>query len=276
MPTPRTGAARCPRCHGSLEEAELVEVAAPFSGPVAILGPGAGFFPSVWLDVIGMARGVHGPPGGVVTFSLDQLGGTTPLQSSVPMPPGYGPEAHVGSDFLVSGPVGQASTLLRLWRPVTGFGTTFGHVRSVMGISGPTVAWISADGCDASNLERPMHLTDVGTGADHVVTPPLRHYGFLLGGAVGPGGSRIAAFVAGGNSQHPSADLAVVDTGDANSTLVPGSEVEVGEPLGYASWTPDAAYVLFCGVKGTLRAWSPDGGPVLDTRQPASYRVLAY
>jgi hypothetical protein len=45
---------------------------------------------------------------------------------------------------------------------------------------------------------------------------------------------------------------------------------------GLSAPSPDGAYLLFCGILGTLRAWSVEAGSTFETGAPASYDLLVY
>jgi hypothetical protein len=253
----------------------VYSVTSAVSGEAARVGPGDAFFPSVWPDFFGYVQGANAPFPGSVTVSLFQLGAREPFLASR-LPAGYRPEAHLGGAFLVSGPQNASQSQLRLWAPEPSPGgrflRTFGRVHAVVGTSGTTVAWLAQDGCDDAG-ECPMYITDTSTGVGQAVAPPPGHHGFEGGGAFSPDGRHIAAFVAGASA---GAALAIVDVGAATASLVTASDIEVGEPRGYATWTPDGAYVLFCGISGTLHAWNVTGGVPVDTHAPASYNVVAF
>lgn len=256
----------------------VYSVASAVSGTAQRVGPGDGVFPSVWPDVFGYGAGAKGPTG-TSTTSLAVASTSSPVPLSLRLPAGYRPVAHLGSDLLVSGPLSATKPMLRLWSldpsPGGTFTRTFGLSRYVVGTFSTTVAWLAADGCSDQG-ECPLHITDVVAGTDRTVAPPPDHQGFLPGGAFGPGGGHIATFVAGTPANHPVAQLAIVDAGAATSSVVAGSDVQVGEPRGFATWTPEGAYVLFCGITGGLRAWNLRDGTVLQTDVPASYDIVAF
>ncbi len=254
----------------------VYSIASPFSDAVTVVGSGDALFPSVYPGVFGVFQRGNLDTGGSGRVVLERVGGE--LAPALTLPPGYRPEAHLGAEFLLSGPENGAQRMLRLWQPGPSpagtFVGTLGRLHAVVGISDTTVAWIATDPC--SDVECPLHMTDTSTGADRVVLPPPGHHGFEPGGAFSPGGQRIAAFVAGAFDNHPVAQLAMVDVGAATSRVVAGSDVEVGEPRGFATWTPDGVYALFCGGSGNLRAWALRDGTVVGTGAPGSSNIVAF
>src|SRR5712692_10333277 len=259
----------------------------PFLGVPRNLGPGDLVFPSATSGLIGVKRGGAAGP-----FSIQFIPvapGTGLPKGPFGLPGGYDPVAEVaGGILLLQRPTGQ----LQLWQPTAkGFGTfsrTYGKAADVIGIDGDSVAWLSLEGC-ADDGECPLHISTISSGQDQVVVPPDGHRGFLKGGAFQPSGNLVAAFVVGPLGPTPTASLALVgpqflvgpfdnSPGDARwrATVVPRSDVRIGEPRGAAVWSPDSERVFFSGLDGAMHSYHPgnDAAEALD--RSASYLFTVF
>jgi hypothetical protein len=117
----------------------------------------------------------------------------------------------------------------------------------------------------------PLHVTDVGTGKDRLVAPPVGGAGYLRGGAFAPDGATLAAFVPGA-SGGSSALLVLIDltTGRVEGPI-PGSEVPVGEPVVAAAWSPTSHWLYFSGLGAWMKAYRPGDGSAIELTRPGSY-----
>ncbi len=239
----------------------------PYNAPPRPLVAADGLFPMVSGDMVGAER-VGGPAGRRVSYiNLERIGSTESPEWQ--FPPGYQP---VGQ-FFALGPDG----LLRGWSPGSGdradLGPVVGHAAGVLGTVGNRVVWLASGTCGPSG-ECTLHVStsDYPVDVDEVVPPANGHKGYLPGGAANPNGTRIAAFVA---TSRGHAQLAIVDTGILDTTLVPDSTITVGHGVATAQWTPDEAYVLFSGPGGAMHVYAPGSNraTTLDIKGSSSFSV---
>jgi hypothetical protein len=163
---------------------------------------------------------------------------------------GYSGPLGVGGDIVVeSAPATAiANPLLGLWNPATGKVTTLGHDWGVIdahtGRDGAPslLAWIRAS-CDGRPV-CPLQITNLTDGRTSTIASPLP-YGFDVGGAFSPDGSRLAVFVkTNAGDVNPAMELALVDPASGSIRLVPGAQGNIGESVGWARWLPDGTQVL--------------------------------
>jgi hypothetical protein len=163
---------------------------------------------------------------------------------------GYSAPLGVAGDIVVeSAPATAiASPALGLWDPLTGGVTTLGHDWGVIdahtGGNGTPglLAWIPAT-CNGRPV-CPLQITNITSGRTTTVGSPLP-YGFDVGGAFSPDGSRLAVFVkANAGDVNPAMQLALVDTTTGSIRLIPGAKGNIGESVGWARWLPDGTRVL--------------------------------
>jgi WD40 repeat protein len=156
----------------------------------------------------------------------------------------------VGGDIVVeSAPATAiANPLLGLWNPATGKVTRLGHDWGVIdahtGRDGAPslLAWIPAS-CDGRPV-CPLQITNITNGRTSTISSPLP-YGFDVGGAFSPDGSRLAVFVkTNAGDVNPAMELALVDPASGSIRLIPGARGNIGESVGWARWLPDGTQVL--------------------------------
>ncbi len=164
---------------------------------------------------------------------------------------GYANPMSVAGGILVQSALAQASSTparFGVWDPATGrirqLGRDWGLIDAHTSRDGRSslLAWLPgrclvADTCD-------LRITDTGTGRTIDVPSPLP-YGFDIGGAFSPDGSRLAVFVkTNSGGINPAMQLAMVDTATGALHLIPGVQGEIGESVGWARWLPGGSDVL--------------------------------
>ena len=161
------------------------------------------------------------------------------------------PISVVGGILVQSARPGVSATPARfgLWDPATGhirpLGRDWGLIDAHTAAGGHSslLAWLPsfcADGRGCGVLE----IADTGSGRTITVHSPLP-YGFDIGGAFSPDGSRLAVFVkTNSGTVNPAMQLALVDTRTGSLRLIPGVQGEIGESVGWARWLPGGTSVL--------------------------------
>ena len=164
---------------------------------------------------------------------------------------GYANPMSVAGGILVQSALPQASSTparFGVWDPATGrirqLGRDWGLIDSHTARNGRSslLAWLpgrclAADTCD-------LRITNTGTGRTIDVPSPLP-YGFDIGGAISPDGTRLAVFVKTNSGEvNPAMQLAIVDTTTGALRLIPGVQGEIGESVGWARWLPGGTSVL--------------------------------
>ena len=190
------------------------------------------------------------------------------------IPDGYelaGPAHRTGAGVLIQ-PRSFPAFIRPLfeWRPTTDEVTSVGDFNQLIDTHGSLVA-----GTDCE-LDFPCWLImhDLTTGDERRIDSPLPGNGFYGGGAFSPDGSRLAVFVATNEgSVNPAARLAIVDVATGAIDFVDNGDVAVGEPYGYASWSPSGAWVFF--GPGELRAAPASGGPAQSLGLAGAYSLVA-
>lgn len=136
-----------------------------------------------------------------------------------------------------------------LWDPTTGhirqLGSDWGLIdaHTAPGGHSSLLAWLpsactNGQGCGV------LDIADTGSGRNLTVHSPLP-YGFDVGGAFSPDGSRLAVFVkTNSGAVNPAMQLAIVDTRTGSLKLIPGVRGEIGESVGWARWLPGGTSVL--------------------------------
>jgi hypothetical protein len=144
---------------------------------------------------------------------------------------------------------------IALWTPGTGELEPIGRARWVVDATVyphglPILAWLDDD-CDGLSTGCGLVITNLDTMESRRVARP--EFGYIGGGAFSDDGSHLAVFVAGQQNMpvDPSADLAVVDVETLSMRVLPGTNVQVGEPIGSAAWTADGSSVIFHGLSET-------------------------
>lgn len=155
---------------------------------------------------------------------------------------------------------GQGRRMI-VWTPVDREITELERVNHVIDIGGPpvapTVAWVPV-GCEMQAACE-LHLLNLASGEERVIDGPAGTHGFIGGGEFSPDGSTLAVFAATGRTSDldPRATLAVIGLRDGTVQLV-GESFPVGEPRGWASWTPSGGALAFGGIDGMVRTWDPE------------------
>ena len=161
------------------------------------------------------------------------------------------PISVVGGILVQSARPGVSATPARfgLWDPATGhvrpLGRDWGLIDAHTAAGGHSslLAWLPsfcADGRGCGVLE----IADTGNDRTITVHSPLP-YGFDIGGAFSPDGSRLAVFVkTNTGAVNPAMQLALVDTRTGSLRLIPGVQGEIGESVGWARWLPGGTSVL--------------------------------
>jgi hypothetical protein len=265
--------------------AGTVYVVRSAAAPPVPLGPGQALFPAARPGLVGVYR--TGPAGQPPTVQLVATTATAMSSMAVTFPVGFVPFAQVGADTLIAQQQAHGY-LIELWKPGPAVAGTvlasYGPASAVIGVAGTSFAWLSATGCDSAG-ECPLHITNLATGAESVVTPPPGYHGFLAAGAYSPANAnQLAMLVYDGSSASPGARLAMVDgLAGANgaitwsAVLVPQSEVVPGRSApGHVVWTPDGKHVLFSGGSGFIEDYGLGNPACYATEAPASYAFTVF
>ena len=139
-----------------------------------------------------------------------------------------------------------------------------------------TVAWIPS-GCADQTPPRfcDLSLTELPSGRTRSVASPADTFGFLGGGAFSSDGRTLAAFVHTGDALtlNPRGDLVLIDVTGGALRRVDGSTVNIGEPYGYAAWTPDNTQIVFGGLDDTAKSYRIGNKAAEQTTIPGSYSL---
>ena len=148
-----------------------------------------------------------------------------------------------------------------------------GQPGEVIDTRGAMLVWMAIPHGDCVGGCR-LHVTDVATGEDRVVEPPLGT-GWVKGCAISADGRRLAAFAAPLHGARPpgatGANLVMVDLVTVEATPIQGSEVPYGEPVIAAAWSATSDWVFFSGLGGPMRAYFPGTSSAVQLPWPASY-----
>jgi hypothetical protein len=107
------------------------------------------------------------------------------------------------------------------------------------------------------------------------IDPPVDGNGFYAGGAFSPDGTTLAVTLSTSpGTVDPTAALALVDVQSGRVEVVDGSQFGVGEPYGYAAWSPDGTTVFFTGDAG-VRSYRPADRQLTDLPLPGTYYSVA-
>jgi hypothetical protein len=165
---------------------------------------------------------------------------------------GYANPISVAGGILVQSARAQVSSTppeLGIWNPTTGhirpLGRDWGLIDAYTAPGGRSslLAWLPG-ACEDEQGCAGLRITDTETGRAVTVPSPLP-YGFDIGGAFSPDGSRLAVFVKTNSGDvNPSMQLAIVDATTGSLRLIPGVEGEIGESVGWARWLPGGTSVL--------------------------------
>ena len=176
---------------------------------------------------------------------------------------GYANPMSVAGGILVQSALAQASSTparFGIWDPASGkirqLGRDWGLIDSHTARNGRSslLAWLpgrclAVESCD-------LRITDTGTGRTIDVPSPMP-YGFDIGGAFSPDGTRLAVFVkTNDGGVNPAMQLAIVDTATGKLRLIPGVQGEIGESVGWARWLPDGTHVLAGTFSAQYRAYN--------------------
>ena len=209
--------------------------------------------------------------GGIAGWKVVSAEGTSGGGSFATHPAGYEPIAQVEGGLLVQqSPEGP----IRMWKTSADgsgeFTTTIAPHGRVADARGDLLAWIDDGACGV--VACPLHVTRISTQVDRLVEAPPGSEGFLFGGAFSPDGGYLAAYAAFPPETDVQQRLAVIDLGSMTSTVagpVPASQSQA------AVWTPDGAWVFFCGFPGPLRAFRPLDHRLFDVGEPAACPYFA-
>ena len=198
-----------------------------------------------------------------------------------PIPEGYNltsPARATAAGVLVETTANAFIRQLAEWQPATGAVRALGPYNDLIDAytspSGSSTVVARTD-CD-DDFPCWLLLTDTATGHVTRVDSPIPGNGFYGGGAFSPDGSQLAVFVATNTgTTNPAAKLAVVDVATGQLRLIDGSETPVGEPYGYASWSPSGGWVFFGGLSGDLHVLRRGRSEAQALRLAGSYSLVA-
>lgn len=244
-----------------LSGSEAYSISEPFHLPPLAVGPGDTLFPASDPGDIGLVQ--H--QGAVAGWEVVSAQGID-RGSFATLPAGYEPIAQVHGGLLVQqrpeGPI-------RMWKTaVDGSGQFTGTIAPhgpVADARGDLLAWIDDGACGV--VACPLHVTRISTGVDRIVQPPPGSEGFQFGGAFSPADRYLAAYAGFPPETNVQQELAVIDLGSMTSTVAGPVQASQSQA---AVWTPDDAWVFFCGFPGPLMAFRPSDHRLLNVGVPAA------
>jgi hypothetical protein len=142
----------------------------------------------------------------------------------------------------MQGQTGVTPSTAAIWNPSTGSIRRLGTDQGLIGAFTPRdaryslLAWVPGN-CE-SDPRCSLLVTNTQTGRSVQIHSPLP-YGFDVGGAFSPDGTRLAVFLKSNSGLYnPRTQLAIADTRTGTLQLVPGAAGEIGESVGWARWLP--------------------------------------
>jgi hypothetical protein len=198
------------------------------------------------------------------------------------IPDGYRlPDAPraISSGILLEQSANELTRDLVSWDPMSGVLSKIGTDNRVIDTyTNPhrSVSKIAETSCASGNSPCWLLITDTITSTTLRVDSPVPGSGFYAGGAFSPDGSELAAFIATNEgTSNPAARLGIVDVDTGALRLIEGSDVSVGEPYGYASWSPSGAWLFFDGLTGNVRALERGGDQARELHLAGGYSLVA-
>jgi hypothetical protein len=178
-----------------------------------------------------------------------------------------------------------------IWNPATGETRSITMAWQVIdtytapGATSSTIAWLGNECGSGKGIGCSLNFTDSATLQTVGVGVPDGFAQYFGGGGFSPDGRELAVFLSRTNAAvAPAAELAIVDVTHPTATagvsatppaVVSGSEVVLGEPRGFAVWTPDGRWVVFGGASGTLLAHREGTADAVQLDVPAFHSLAA-
>ncbi|HET6951166.1 MAG TPA: PASTA domain-containing protein [Acidimicrobiales bacterium] len=175
------------------------------------------------------------------------------------IPSGYDltvPRRATATGVLVEATANAFIRSLAEWDPATGDVQPLGTHNQLIDThtdSAGAATMIARTDCDR-DFPCWILLTDTSTGQTTRIDSPVPGNGFYGGGAFSPDGRDLAVFVATNQgTTDPAARLGIIDTRTGQARLIEDSDVPIGEPYGYASWSPSGDWLFFDGLSDNVR-----------------------
>jgi hypothetical protein len=286
---PATAAAACETCAGVQRIGRYVFLTQPrilrvdtTDGRVKDVGPGLFVFPNPDGQSLYVVLSEESTPSTTTTtMARVDLDGRR-LAGPWTLPPGQilssPPRAVVGG-VLTQSSQPAAQLTLSIWNPLTGHLSRVGPSRDVIdtytapGAKSTLVAYTASD-CRTTGCG--LVITRVPGGSPRRIVPPDGAPGFISGGAFSPDGNQLAVFVDRVPERvNPGGELVVVDVATATATAIVGSTVSFGEPVGFATWSPDGNWLYFGGLSPKLKVHYRDTPDAVEVALPAYYSAVA-
>lgn len=239
------------------------------------LGPGDAVFASPFIGEVYVA--VNGQ---LERRSVDghQTAGPWPVPAGYTAGVFQAPRAVNNGVLIESSERNTAERKLALWDPPTGRVQPLGSASELIDTHIPAAnAPSTIARVDCTQPGQPtkcvLLITNSVTGEMRRVSSPVAGSGFIFGGSFSPDGTRLAAFVSatqgGGNAQ-----LVIVNVNTGDVQPVRSATVAIGEPYGYATWSPSGDWVIF-GGGGSMNAYRLGSSAAAALPFPSNYSVVA-
>jgi hypothetical protein len=245
----------------------------PFEGQVGDLGAADSVIAGPNPGQVWVVRG-HSPTPVTVQMGCVDGGGVQcgpGLSPPFIVPDRLMPVADAGNNLILIGPTSGSPAAAVAWDPFGGnikfrFPST---LRDVIDANVNLVAWRGTDSQSCTDGRCPLHLTDIASGKDEIVTPPPGHDGFIEGGSFSPDGRHLAVFAV--DPSNPHAARPVIRNITAGTTELCARTVPVAGSIDAAVWDPNGGAVFVAGTSGTLMVCQPGATTAADLNLPAAY-----
>lgn len=255
------------------------------AGTVTDLGPGQAIIPTPSRTAMYVVDSVESSsPTSTTTILHALLASGAPAGGPWTLPDGYvlsSARTATPRGLLVQTNENAVDHTLAVWDPQSGAIDVLGPSRFVIDVFTPpnsdvtsTVVAYTKAGCAGTGCD--IALLDLATRRTIDVASPLGASGFYGGGSFSADGRYLAAFAATSpGTSNPGVRLAIIDTAAGTATAISGSDVAVGEPVGYATWSPSSDWVFVAGASGPVKAHHLGTNDAVELPVPGSYGFVA-
>jgi hypothetical protein len=190
------------------------------------------------------------------------------------------PNRAVAGGVLVETRENSNNHTLSVWNPDTGEVTPIGPARWVVDTftsddgENTLLAYIAA-GCETAGCA--VMIAELPNGDTTRVEAPAGSSSYFGGGAFSPDGTELAVFASHPPPENvdPGVDLVIVDVEAGSAARIDDSTVTVGEPYGFATWSPDGRWLFFGGLSDDLRAHFRGSADAVVLGLPSEYTTVA-
>jgi hypothetical protein len=147
---------------------------------------------------------------------------------------------------------------LAVWQPETDELESLGSVWTTIDTVSPAHTGTSMVArLDCVDFPCPLLLTDLTSRANRQTDAPASSSGFFGGGAFSPDAEQLATFISTSHppTVDPAVELGLVDVTTGALHVVKRSHVPVGEPYGWAGWSPSGRWLIFGGLSDRFLAY---------------------